>query len=176
MATKKAVKIAKKGRSKKTTKTTNLKKINESVNEKKTLTPEEERDLKAKQKVNELLKDTELLTLDPTTPIESANETDETVKLAGDANSVEWLEEQVTLLTQENEKLKEVNIQLTNELNNVGGTVKNNVIKVFTEIQELYIKLGKNPATGKPNLEIEPLAFLHRLIMFFPFLKEYKKI
>ena len=64
----------------------------------KTLTPEEERDLKAKQKVTELLKDVDL-----TAP----KKEDDLLEVDNDAvKSGEWLEEQVTLLSEKNEILR----------------------------------------------------------------------
>jgi phenylalanyl-tRNA synthetase alpha subunit len=147
----------------------------------KKLTAAQERDLKAKQKVEELLKDTEL-----TAKKEDLLELDETPV---DNKSTEWLQEQVG-------KQADLIEQLRNELATAKGDykklheqydtvkkgkgvvddsdVKKNVIRVFNELQENYIKMGVSPS-GRPNFQIVPVAFMNRLIMFFPFLKEHKR-
>src|SRR5690606_960312 len=66
----------------------------------KVLTPEEERDLKAKQKVNELLKDVDLV---PKKESDTLLELDEEAK---ENKGIDWLEEQLTALSDENAKLK----------------------------------------------------------------------
>ena len=55
----------------------------------------------------------------------------------------------------------------------IGGGLKY-LYKLFNEIQDNYISMY-NPATGKSGLVIAPIAFMNRLIMFFPFLESEKK-
>jgi len=143
-------------------------------------TAEEERDLKAKAKVEELLHDVEL-----TPQKEELLELDETPK-----EGQEWLEEQVSALTEANDAMK---AELTlakedyrrifeeNQKLKTGagiqdeGVVKTNITKLFVELQDAFVAMGKNPNTGAPNLIIYPVAFLNKLLVFFPFLKEHKK-
>ena len=148
------------------------------------LSPEEERNLKAKEKVNELLKDVDL-TLDKDKSeelIEVVDEIDEPV-------GVEWLEEQLSLLTEQNSALK-VELELAKadyakifadfqRIKN-GGVInddntKETVVNLFNEIQAHYFQSGFHPTTGAPNLILYPVAFMNRMIMFFPFLGQYKK-
>jgi len=144
-------------------------------------TVEEERDQKAKAKVEELLggvnltpqKD-DLLEFDDDTPKEGQ----------------EWLEEQVGALSEANELMKgELDIAKADYRrifdenqklkSGVGiqddGVLKTNVTKLFIELQDAYVAMGKNPNTGVPNLIIYPIAFLNKLMVFFPFLEQYKK-
>ncbi len=150
--------------------------------EEKLLTPEEERDLKAKETVNKLLSDSEIFA--PT--IENK---ENLLEINGEANkSFEWLEEQIALLSEENTKLKneleiaksdygkiftefqkikqDGNVILSNP--EVDSTLKLTIIKLFNEIQTNHLALGR-------NFVIIPPAFLNRLIMFFPFLQNEKR-
>ncbi len=147
----------------------------------KVLTPEEERDLKAKQKVNELLKDVDLM---PKKEGEELLELDE----GKENKSVEWLEEQLVALSDANAKLKSEldvakgdytklfaefqkikqggDVVLSN--NDVDTPLKASIVKLFNEIQANHLALGR-------NFVIVPPAFLNRLIMFFPFLEGEKR-
>lgn len=176
MAKKSLVKLAKgDGESKKKVITTK-----KSVKKEKVLTPAEERDLKVKAKVDELLEGSELLS----PPKENS---EELLEINNEANkSFEWLEEQVTLLSDENTKLKgELEIaksdynKLFSELQkgrqgivltNPEGdaAIKATLVKLFNEIQANHLALGR-------NFVIVPPAFLNRLIMFFPFLQDEKR-
>lgn len=175
MAKKSLVSLAKGG-----SKSTTAKKPVEKVVEK-PKTPEEERDLKAKAKVEELLqgvdftpkKDDELLEVEP----------DE------DNKSVEWLQEQVTLLGEQAETLRSELAQAKDDYAKVfelyqqvksgagiqdNSDVATNVTKLFIELQNAYIQMGINQ-TGQSNLIIYPVAFMNKLIDFFPFLANYKR-
>lgn len=173
------VKLAKGSSSKKTATTT--RKSTKKVEEK-PLTPEEKRDLKAKQKVKELLEDVDLT---PKKESEDLLELDE-----GKGNkSIEWLEEQLTALSDINTKLKgELEVakgdytKLFNEFQrlkqsgsgvvltnaDVDTPLKANLVRLFNEIQTNHLTMGK-------NFVIVPPAFLNRLIMFFPFLESEKR-
>ena len=139
------------------------------------LTPEQERDLKAKQKVEELLKDSSL----------SEPKDDLLVLEDEEPKGTEWLQEQLPLLTQQLEALKtelkteqDKNAVLTKKLEDTGGgdgEVTKAVHMLFDELQTNYIKMGKNQTTGGPNLVIAPTAFLNRLIQLFPFLAKKKQ-
>jgi hypothetical protein len=142
-------------------------------------TPEEIRDLKAKETVSKLLGDVNL------TPNENANTTQAPV---GDVKpvGVEWLQEQVALLASENENLK---IELDKAKNDyvkifekhqAGGVqdssdVTNNVLSVFHELQSNYLKNPGLTPGGTPNFIIMPQPFLNRLINYFPFLQNEKR-
>lgn len=164
-------------------KTPPAKKVAEKKVEK-PITPAEERDLKAKARVEELLacvqltpeKKEDLLELEPAeAPKEGA----------------EWLEEQVTLLTEQNELLRSelslakqdyerIFVENQHIKTGVGitsndGVVKANVIELFEEIQNNHITLGVDPTTNIGNFRIYCPGFLNRLITFFPFLEERKR-
>ncbi len=145
-------------------------------------TPEEERDLKVKETVNSLLqdvnlnpKDKELLDI---VPIEVQTPVSDPEMTSGK----DWLREQLELLTSENESLRieldeakenynkilNENLKLKERPNiNLGETDKN-LIRLFNELQDNHLKLQE-------NFVIVPVAFMNRLIMFFPFLREFKK-
>ena len=153
----------------------------------KVLTPEEERDLKTKAKVDELLDGVVL------TPKTNEENKEELLEVKKKKKSIEWLEEQCTKLSEENERIKS-ELLLANEdykkifaqfqqlKNGVqenapadGGLLQTKVIQLFNELQAQHLSMGINPMTGKPNFIIFPVGFMNRLIMFFPFLEQYKR-
>ena len=144
--------------------------VSEGAPKKPELSPEEIRDQKAKARVDELLEDVDL-TLEKKDELLELDETPE----AGDSNSVEWLQEQLMLVSQANDQLKS-----DLEAAKIGApapndAVKQSVIGLFNELQENHLKLGTNPQTGVGNFRIYCPGFLNRLIKFFPFLAEHKK-
>ena len=183
MATKKdnLVKLAKGG--KKVSSAAPAVKKEEVIVPEKVLTPEEERDLKTKAKVDELL-DGVKLTLEP----EKKEDLLEVAEDDDEPKGIEWLEEQMSRLTEENEKLKaEANLAkedyehlystfqqqkngvVLNDNPNASDTLlKTKVVQLFNEIQANHLALGH-------NFIIVPVAFLNRLILFFPFLDEHKR-
>lgn len=147
----------------------------------KKITTEEERDIRAKQKVEELLKDSDLTIKKD----DNVEEKKVDVKKGG----LEWLEEQVDLQVQEIEKLNSELDVMKNDYEKLhdkyqalksgeniidDDTIKNNIITLFNELQDNYIKMGVSPS-GVANFRIVPVAFMNRLIMFFPFLSKLKK-
>lgn len=139
------------------------------------LTAEQERDQKARAKVDELLKDS-TLTAPPKDDLLVLDESNDEPK------GVEWLEEQVTLQGTEIERLrKELGIEKgkNTKLPASGGAsdgeLQKAVTTLFNELQTNYLKMGKNPSTGASNLVLPPVAFMNRMIMFFPFLKKNKQ-
>lgn len=161
------------------TKTPVVKKTVEKKVIEKKITPAEERDIKTKKKVEELLKDVELTPKKDDEPLEI------NTKSKGD---VEWLGEQVSKLSEENEKLRSEaalakedynkifadfqqlkkgdGIVLTNTIDD--SALKTKITQLFGEIQANYLSMGR-------NFVIVPAAFLNRLILFFPFLGSDKK-
>jgi len=146
------------------------------------MTPAEERDLKAKAKVEELLQD---VNLSPN-PKEDLIEIDE--NQVDTPPSSEWLEEQVTLLTANNELLRSELALIKEEyflLKNGGavdganvsndGAVAAKVIELFNELQENHIKFGTDMNTGIGNFRIYCPGFLNRMIVFFPFLENARR-
>jgi hypothetical protein len=149
----------------------------------KPLTPEEERDLKAKQRVEELLQDVSLKLTKDEKP-EELLEVDDGEKV----KNIEWFEEQIEALSAENALLKRDAeeakenyakilatlkqtketgaVMLTND--NVDTELKAKVVRLFNEIQANHLSMGK-------NFIIVPVAFLNRLIMFFPFLQDERR-
>lgn len=139
------------------------------------LTPEEERNLKAKAKVKELLEDSSIINLTKKDNITEVNESKNKPK------GVDWLEEQLTLLVKENQELKNDFEKILKEnqklkTNSVGndGEIKKAVISLFNELQENHIKLGVDN-NGIGNFRIYCPGFLNRMIKFFPFLNEIKR-
>jgi hypothetical protein len=181
MATKKnnLMKLAK-GKKETTVKAPAVKKEEVKVPEK-VLSPEEERDLKTKAKVEELLDG-----VDMTLKTEEKKEEILEVEPEPDSKDVNWLEEQVSKLSEENEKLKseatlakndysrifeafqEQKNGVTLTTSNSDGQLQAKVVELFNEIQAQYLSLGN-------NLIIYPAAFLNRLIKFFPFLDEHRR-
>lgn len=179
-----------KGKDKKPEKPANTKKPVVKKEVEKPKTPAEERDIKAKQKVQELLKDVDL-TLDKT-----AESDDELLEVAESEKpvdvSLEWLEEQITSLSEVNEGLRIENAQMKEDyrrifeenqrikngagitMNNDDSALKQSISKLFNEIQTNYLAMGKD-MNGFPNLVLPPVAFMNRLIMFFPFLQNEKR-
>ena len=150
------------------------------------LTKEEERDLKAKEVVKELLSDSEVdLTLTPK-PKDDLLEVEEQEPTGNDI----WLQEQVAALTSENEVLRgelevmRVDFQkMLNENQRIksgagvqnDGELKNGILTIFHEIQSNYLKNPGLTPYGTPNFVIVPPAFLNRLIVYFPFLQNEKR-
>lgn len=154
---------------------------------------EEDRETKAKKTVEKLL---EGIYLNPNDykrkPAESVeiDSTDNNESEINQGNGNEWLEQQVTELTQINEylRLQLANVNTSTQQPNNQYTnndviledqdVKVNVIRLFTEMQTVYINVGFNYTSGTPksNMIIYPENFMARLLDFFPFLEEYRKI
>jgi hypothetical protein len=147
-------------------------------------TAEEERDLKAKAKVEELLQGVDL-------SLTKENKEEELLEVESvDNKSTEWLEEQISLLSGQVETLRSELAQSKDDYAKVfalyqqiksgagvqdDGDVKQNAIKLFVELQNAHLSMGFNPQTHAPNLIIAPIAFMNKLIVFFPFLAQYKK-
>jgi len=142
-------------------------------------TPEELRDKKAKETVQKLLEDSPITTLDKKEELIVLEE-----PVIETPKGVEWLEEQVTLLTSELTLAKEDYKRIFNENQNLkngstinssgDGNVKTVVIQLFNELQENHIKLGVD-SQGVGNFRIYCPGFLNRMIKFFPFLEEVKR-
>lgn len=145
----------------------------------KPISPEEERDIKARATVAELLQDVPLTLEKQEKLIEIDNNPS-----TEDVKSKEWLEEQVELLGDSNKNLKAelelakgdyqrifADYQKLKQGTNVGsveGQVAQNVARVFIELQSNYFQHGQ-------NFIIHPVAFMNRLIMYFPFLQSEKR-
>lgn len=146
----------------------------------KKLNDDEKRDIKAKETVAKLLEESPIITLDPKINEQTVPKEDLIPTIKG----VDWLEDQVSLLTEKNNKLT-VDLELAKSdyqklLMNKGGNVgsddlKVGLLKLFDELQENYIRMGVNPQTGIGNFTIYNPGFLNRLMKFFPFLVEMKR-
>lgn len=170
MVTKNLAKIAK-GGGKKNVTTPQVEKVVE-----KPKTPEEERDLKAKQKVEELLQGVEF------TPKKEEPET-----IVVNKGGAEWLEEQVVLLSDQAEKLKtelaqakEDYTRIYQELQNKKGNPNNllnetlvqNVLIMFNELQNNFT--GRNQERFAHDIvKIEYL--LKQMLLLFPFTEQYRR-
>lgn len=170
-------------------KTTPVKKEEKKeVVKEKVLSPTEQRDLKAKEVVKELLDD---VNLDISGKNKKAD--DDVLVLEQEPKGSEWLQEQVSLLASENQNLrndlqvaKADYTRIFNELQRFKGggggasdeELKRGVLTIFHEIQSNYMKnpgFTTQPTVGTPNFVIVPVAFLNRMIQFFPFLAKEKR-
>ncbi|MFA5366408.1 MAG: hypothetical protein WC333_00595 [Dehalococcoidia bacterium] len=160
-------------------------KKSEKQEEEKTLTPEEERDLKAKQMANTLLQEVRLPKIG-----EQANDDLLEVDDRPNTMSTDWLTEQMTLLTEENERLrKEAEVAKEDyakifreyqQMKTNAGIVDENALKIkvveyFDELQNYFISKGYNLNSGNGNLIVKFPAFLEKIVSFFPFLANKRK-
>jgi hypothetical protein len=150
--------------------------------EEKVLTPEEERDLKAKQMVEELLSDVEFLP--KSEEIVAVEKTVVEAKTSGEG--VEWLEEQVNLLTEENSALKIQLQQAKDDYSRLfnqyreksensemfSKTPENNIMLLFDEFQNNY--LGRNAENQRYDF-IYMDKLLRKMLSVFPFLDKYRR-
>lgn len=143
-------------------------------------TKEEVRDEKAKETVEKLLQNVELT---PKAELETFEE--EITGKVANGEGIEWLEEQLTALTEENERLrneldiaKEDYARLFEKMQsggvnpNAAETILQNVLFFFNEMQANY--LGNNPQ-GTRFTVAYPERLLPKLIQLFPFLENYRK-
>jgi len=177
--------LAKKNSAKKTTKgVVKEKKITEKVVEEKKDEILNEKESEIKNKVNKLIEHVDLLKNNIGTGksntdenLDESKKNDESPELKKDKTII-WYEEQLNdmyakyeLLQKENEVLKiqqgNGNTSLDSESTN-DKKVRETVLVLFEEIQTGYMNLGR-------NFIIYPKGFLERLIMFFPFLSNYRK-
>lgn len=160
MTTKKNLTSLAKGKAK--AKTTVAKKKEEA---KKTA---DDRDLKAKQKVEELLQDIKL-----------TKEEEKKIEKVEDKKGVEWLEEQLEILTERNavleneakeakENYEKLYQSTQNKPQSNNSNTDTKVLELFDELQNGYMRYGSNFIVYFP-------AFLNRMVLFFPFLEKYKK-
>lgn len=172
MAKKNLAKIAKSGKTE-TTKTTE-----EIKKEEKPITPEIEREIKAKETVEKLLEGVDLIPKKEgdTIEIEATNK-----------EGKEWLEEQVGLLSEQVEQLRtelaqskedytkiyqELQKNKSNPNNLLNETIHQNILILFNELQANLI--GKNPEkTPHDIVNIEYL--LKQMLQLFPFTEQYRK-
>lgn len=159
-----------------------VKKVKEIV---KTLTPEEERDIKAKETVKSLLDGVEL------DIVPKEKKEDELLEVdSSTTQNSEWLQEQVALLASENELLKHDFAVAKSDYQRIfaenqavkssagiqsDDDMKNGLLTVFHELQSQYMKNPGFTPYGTPNFVIVPAAFINRLIVFFPFLAKEKR-
>ena len=138
-------------------------------------TPEEERDIKAKQRVEELLSGVDLM----------PKKEEELFEIEQPKEGLEWLEEQVSLLSEQNEALRaELGVakadysKLYESQRGSGGnvsyneTVPQNVLILFNELQNNL--LGNNPERHVYDI-IYLRNLLNQLMQLFPFTEKYKK-
>lgn len=127
----------------------------------------DDRDLKAKQKVEELLQDIKL-----------TKEEEKKVETIEEKKGVEWLEEQINILTERNDILEKEAVEAKENYKKLYESMQNQpqnnpaveakVVELFDELQNGYLRFGGNFIIYFP-------AFLNRMVMFFPFLERYKK-
>lgn len=139
--------------------------------------------------VMSILDDITKLTGSSKTEVIEAVENIEELPTTMEKEATGWLQEQVELLTAENEQLRADIAQLNDyynsnpnesqngsfELRGVHNETNAGVINLFNEIQTNLMAMGINEQTGKPNLFIAPINFLNRMVAFFPFLENEKR-
>jgi len=153
---------------------------------KKQTTPEEDRDIKAKQTVEKLLEDIPLISKEKKEELIEIAPEDKVIN-TGATNKV-WLKEQIDLLSSENENLR---IELETAKNNytkifeelqrkrennsdelINETIKQNIFALFNELQCNF--LGQNPEKRVwPYANIKIL--LDKMITYFPFTANIKR-
>jgi len=138
-------------------------------------TPEEERDIKAKQRVEELLNGVDLMPKKEEELLEVIEQPKE---------GLEWLEEQVSLLSEQNEALRaELGVakadysRLYESQRGGGGvnpneTLHQNVLIMFNELQ--INMLGHNQERT-PWSTVNVIYLLNQMLSLFPFTEKYKK-
>jgi predicted nucleic acid-binding Zn-ribbon protein len=124
-----------------------------------------------KNMVNEILKNV-------THEIEKPEYVEEYIPNTNDLNSLEWLQEQVDLLTQENKSLND-------ELSEVYGLVNNGNngetdTQIINEIISLFMELQNNLTGNNPQGQKWTMASIPHLLLNlttrFPFLDKYKRV
>jgi len=132
---------------------------------------------KAQEKVDEVLREIDSITEKKTESyVNNSNKISENKISENKIDGIEWLQEQIELLSNENEQLKnqidilinKQNLPLLNNSIDDSSLLKENIIKLFNELQSHHLRLGE-------NFIIYPIGFMKRLIKFFPFLEEYRK-
>lgn len=144
--------------------------------------------------VNGLLQDINMLTAKPVEEVVATEEV--IVDTSEERHGNEWLEEQIQLLTQESDQLRDELMQARNEYDNLYTAMQNNgmmpqevqmqygqgndavkmgVLALFNELQQNLLAMGVNQETGVPNFQIYPVGFLNRMMVFFPFLENEKR-
>lgn len=149
---KRAVSIAKRGKKKEVENTEKKSKIAE--------TKEDSLDmykLKAKEKIDELLGGMDL-------SFENKKDVEDKISKE-ELGGIEWLSDQVDRLVKENADLKK-EIEM---LKSSGGEkeLEKTVISFFRELQDYYWKF--------PSFKINEDAFISKMVVTFPFLKNYYK-
>lgn len=138
-------------------------------------TPEEERDIKAKQRVEELLNGVDLM----------PKKEEELFEIVEPKEGLEWLEEQVSLLSEQNEALRsELGVakadysRLYESQRGGSGnsgqneTILQNVLIMFNELQNNM--LGHNQERTSWST-VNVVHVLNQMISLFPFTEKYKK-
>jgi hypothetical protein len=175
------------GKTKKNEEKIKVKKVKEVVEVLNKAEEVEDRDTKAKKTVEKLLQS---ISIDPNNYKKKVEkeiiDTSVSEIYENENYGNEWLEQQVSELTQENEFLRnKLATQQPNNINNYNNdiilednNVKVKVINLFMELQTIYMNVGFNYDNGVPktNMIIYPELFMLRLIDFFPFLEDYRKI
>lgn len=154
-----------------------------TTSKKKTSVKKNDAKEKVKEMANELMNDIPLSVEDHKKTITNSNTSLSESKDKKSESNNEWLAEQVGLLTEQVQTLRKQLADKNEEYDNLlkggnhsDGQLKDTVIRLFSEIQTNYLSMGKNPVTKQPNLVIPPLAFMNRMVLFFPFLNEFKKV
>ena len=130
------------------------------------------------ESVNSLLSDIKELTSSKSTDLITKNEdvSKKNIISGEQREATNWLEEQITRLTEENDELRTTLEMYSNprEIHSETETSAS-VINLFNELQGNLINMGVNEQTNQPNLIIYPIPFLMRMIEFFPFLRTEKR-
>ena len=164
---------------------TGKKKVRSSKKVENERTPEEERDIKAKMAVEKLLEDVSLIT-------EKKDSVNKTPITSIRQDNAEWLQEQVSLLSAENENMR---FELSEAKENyakiyadfkksreTGGnsdndylleTIKQNVIWLFNDVQNNL--MGNNPERQQYTTIDSKIFLEKKMIPIFAFTESFKR-
>jgi len=116
---------------------------------------------KAKKKAEELLGDINYLSPQEKKDVEKRISSEE-------MGGVEWLSEQLDLLSTENEELKKHIETFKSSTDKKYVELKNDVISFFIEFHTYHKKWGN-------RFKVDPPKFIEKLVKTFPFLEQHKK-
>lgn len=148
-------------------------------------------DKQARERVNKLVEEIDSA---PTKKDDGLLEISEEKPTKNQLNDIEWLQEELSRLSEENEKLLKESKEAKEEYKKLyssyevlkkGGNggkeddnkiipdsqLKNSVIELFIDIQNNF--QGRNPEKTRYK-QIIPVPFMNKMVKLFPFLSEYK--
>lgn len=123
---------------------------------------------RVKEKVDTLLNDIDILKTGQTINNKSENESPIEPLSVDNNKSIDWLEEQIELLSNSNNELKS---QLADAKMVIDKTYED-LLKIFAELQTHALKYNENI---RNQTIVNVVYLLNKLVNSFPFLSKYKK-